>query len=82
MSARLSTLARRWNVNLLTVQEYCHASDAHHWSASAVDDSLPRSRPDAMSGCLLITHEPTREAALFLLKAAIDEARKPLQVAA
>ena len=81
MSARLATLARRWDVSLLTIQESCHASGTHFWRASACAMDLPRDRPDAFTG-VVAAQAPTREAALFLLKAAIDDARKLVELAA
>jgi hypothetical protein len=71
MSARLSTLARRWNVSLVTVHEYAFASGTHDWTASAVSDDFP-----GTNKCINYSGAPTREAALFQLKAAIDDARK------
>lgn len=69
MSARLTTLARRWNVDLVSMQEYGHASGTHEWQAGAVSKDLGVPR-----GCIL-ANAPTREAALFLLKQKIDAAR-------
>ena len=77
MSARLTTLARRWNVSLLTVHEYAFASGTHDWTASCVADDLP-----GENRCINCNGHPTREAALFQLKAVIDEARKPEVLAA
>jgi hypothetical protein len=77
MSAKLTTLAKRWNVSLLTVQEYAYASGTHDWTASCVADDLP-----GENRCINCNGEPTREAALFKLKAAIDEARAPKELAA
>ena len=76
MTRRLHTLRRAWSVDMLSVQEYAYQSGNVDWRASALADDLP-----GEFRCIGVTG-PTREAALFNLKAAIDAVREPTQVAA
>lgn len=75
MRARLSTLARRWNVRTLSAREVFSTEYPPYWDAVAHGDEFLPHR--CING-----RGDTRAAALFLLKAAIDDARKPLAEAA
>ena len=66
MSAKLMTLARRWNVDLICVYENAFKSGTYKWQASAVWGQRDFVRQ---------VEGPSREAVLLLLKAEIDEAR-------
>ena len=74
-TAPIVNMAKAMRVDLLTFHEFGHASGTHTWTASAVADDFGESH------CIRV-EAPTHEAALFLLKAAIDAARQPVQVAA
>ena len=75
-TAPIVNMAKAMRVDLLTFEQFGHANGTHSWVASAVADDLPGEH-----GCIR-KEAPTREAALFLLKTAIDEARNPVAEAA
>ena len=75
-TAPIVNMAKAMRVDLLSLQQFGHANGSHSWRASAVANDL-----GGTHHCIA-REAPTREAALFLLKAAIDDARKPVEVAA